>query len=131
MNERYTFADFICQYQQCVHHSMYDLLDVVHDLRQARRQSEYYSRLNLLKCLADSMTSLEKARPEILNPSRCRRIARGSGIPWTLQGELLEEYFQARAWHEKMNTMSIQEKMLFISEHIGPGAQYGSDDLDK
>ena len=120
MNETYSLADYISQYEECVKHSMYDMLDFVLDLPQARPQSEHDSRLILLKSIANSMTLLERTRPEILNPSRCRRIARGSGTPWTLQGKLLEEFFQARSCHEKMSEMSIREKIKLIEERFGP-----------
>ncbi len=120
MYETYTISDYISQYQACVKHNMYHMLDLMLDLPQTRHRSEYVSGLNMLKCVADSMTLIERTRPEILNPSHCRRIAQGSGTPWTLQGELLEEFFQARTWNEMMTEMSISEKIKMIDDRYGP-----------
>ena len=49
-------------------------------------------RLRRMRAIIQAMTPEERARPEILNGSRKRRIARGSGVPVQEVNQLLRQY---------------------------------------
>ena len=49
-----------------------------------------------LEAMISSMTPLERRRPEIIDGSRKRRIAKGSGTQVQEVNRLLKQFFQAR-----------------------------------
>jgi signal recognition particle subunit SRP54 len=71
-------------------------------------------RMVVLQNIIHSMTPQERQRPDRLTPSRCRRISKGSGIPWELQGQVLREYFRAKEVAEEMNRLSMMQKMKHL-----------------
>jgi signal recognition particle subunit SRP54 len=53
-------------------------------------------RLGVIQAILGSMTPQERRRPEILNASRKRRIARGSGTTVQDINQLLKQYREMR-----------------------------------
>jgi signal recognition particle subunit SRP54 len=58
--------------------------------------------LKLYETAINSMTLEERKRPEIINMSHRRRIARGSGLPENQVGQMLNEFEQMRRMFEQM-----------------------------
>jgi signal recognition particle subunit SRP54 len=54
------------------------------------------SRLTRVEAIIDSMTPQERRQPQVLNGSRKRRIARGSGVPVQEINQLLKQYRETR-----------------------------------
>ncbi len=63
-------------------------------------------RLRRMMAIIDSMTPAERRHPQILNASRKRRIARGSGTSVQEINQLLREYGQMRKLMKRMGKMS-------------------------
>jgi len=58
-----------------------------------------------VEAMVNSMTTLERRRPEIIDGSRKRRIARGSGTQVQDVNRLLKQFFQARKMLFQMGSM--------------------------
>ena len=52
-----------------------------------------------------SMTAEERRRPEIINPSRKKRIAAGAGVDITEVNRLVKQFDQMRKMMKQMNGM--------------------------
>ncbi|ALM74283.1 signal recognition particle protein Srp54 [Thermococcus barophilus] len=68
-------------------------------------------RLRKFKVIMDSMTEEELEHPEIINYSRIKRIARGSGTTVKDVKELLEQYNQMKKFFKSMNKRSLNRMM--------------------
>ncbi|NJE07353.1 signal recognition particle protein [Thermococcus sp. M39] len=68
-------------------------------------------RLKKFKVIMDSMTEEELEHPEIINYSRIKRIARGSGTTVKDVKELLEQYNQMKKFFKSMNKRSLNRMM--------------------
>lgn len=68
-------------------------------------------RLKRFKVIMDSMTEEELEHPEIINYSRIKRIARGSGTTIKDVKELLEQYNQMKKFFRSMNKRSLNRMM--------------------
>jgi signal recognition particle subunit SRP54 len=69
-----------------------------------------------MKAIVSSMTPKEKANPKVLDASRRRRIARGSGsAPEDVSG-LCKQFLQARDMMKQMAGMSLTDRMKFGSQ---------------
>jgi signal recognition particle subunit SRP54 len=55
-----------------------------------------------IEAIINSMTPEERRNPEILNASRKRRIARGSGTTVQEVNQLLNEFRQLQRWMKQM-----------------------------
>ncbi len=62
------------------------------------------------KTIIDSMTKLEKERPEEINASRITRIAKGSGRPESEVRELLKQYEQAKKMMKSLGGMAGMQR---------------------
>lgn len=61
--------------------------------------------MNLYETAINSMTPEERRRPEIINMSRRRRIARGSGLKENQVGQMLNEFEQMRQMFSQFRKM--------------------------
>ncbi|MBO8173623.1 MAG: signal recognition particle protein [Thermococcus sp.] len=68
-------------------------------------------RLKKFRVIMDSMTEEELEHPEIINYSRIKRIARGSGTTIKDVKELLEQYNQMKKFFKSMNKRSLNRMM--------------------
>ena len=64
-----------------------------------------------IEAIIPSMTAGERAKPEIINPSRKRRIAAGSGRTVEEVNRLLKQYDQMKKMFKQMNSKSMKRKM--------------------
>src|SRR6516162_6201730 len=73
------------------------------------KQEKEFKRMEGMVC---SMTKKERLNPAILNASRRRRIAAGSGVTVTELNTMLNKFFQMQTMMEKMGKMSkVKGKM--------------------
>ena len=68
-------------------------------------------RLKKFRVIMNSMTEEELEHPEIINYSRIKRIARGSGTTVKDVKELLEQYNQMKKFFRSMNKRSLNRMM--------------------
>jgi len=69
-----------------------------------------------MKAIVQSMTPKERSRPDVIDGSRRRRIARGSGTdPEDVSG-LVKQFLQARDMMKHMAGMSMMDRMRFGSQ---------------
>ena len=67
------------------------------------------SQLVRVEAIIDSMTRKERQRPQLLNASRKRRIARGSGTSVQEINQLLKQYRTMRKMLKKMKGGWLQK----------------------
>jgi len=69
-----------------------------------------------MKAIVQSMTPVEKSNPKLIDASRRRRIARGSGTsPEDVSG-LCKQFLQARDMMKQMAGMSMMDRMKMGSQ---------------
>jgi signal recognition particle subunit SRP54 len=88
------------------------------DSTQADRQ------VRRLEGIINSMTALERARPELIKASRKRRIAAGSGVPVQEVNRLLAQFEQMQAMMKQMQKGGIGKMMRALGALSG-GAMRG------
>ena len=62
-------------------------------------------RLCMPKAIILSMTKQERSHPEIINPSRKKRIADGAGVPISEVNKLIKQFEQSRKMMKQMSGM--------------------------
>ena len=75
------------------------------DSKQAERQ------IRRMEGIINSMTALERAKPELIKASRKRRIALGSGVPVQEVNRLLTQYDQMQAMMKQMKNGGLAKMM--------------------
>ena len=65
-----------------------------------------------IEAIITSMTKKEKAKPDILNASRRKRIAAGAGVKVEDVNRLLKQYEQMKKMFKQMNSKGGKRKML-------------------
>ena len=61
--------------------------------------------MNMPKAIILSMTKQERSHPEIINPSRKKRIADGAGVPISEVNKLIKQFEQSRKMMKQMTGM--------------------------
>jgi len=72
-----------------------------------------------LKAVVYSMTPQERQTPELLNPSRRRRIATGSGRPLVEVNRMIKQFKQMQTLMQKMSKGNFNG----MEQMMGPGLQ--------
>ena len=62
-----------------------------------------------VKALIDSMTDFERKNPEIINGSRRKRIAKGSGRNMQEVNQLLKQFFEMKKMRKKVNKFGMSK----------------------
>lgn len=112
--------DFIGQMEKVMGgRSLKDMLKMIPGVGSMMRQTEMEideGEIKRMKAIVQSMTPAERANPKILDASRRRRIARGSGTdPEDVSG-LCKQFLQAREMMKHMAGMSMMDRMKFGSQ---------------
>ena len=63
-----------------------------------------------IEAIIQSMTKKERAKPDIINASRKRRIAAGSGMKVEDVNRLLKQFEQMKKMFKQMNSKSFKRK---------------------
>jgi len=80
-----------------------------------------------LQALIRSMTPEEREKPDIINPSRKRRIAAGAGQKVEDVNRLLSQYRQMQKMFKQMNSKKSRKAMKRMSRNMNPGDLGGLD----
>jgi signal recognition particle subunit SRP54 len=67
----------------------------------------------MTKAIIQSMTKKERAKPDIINASRKRRIAAGSGMQVEDVNRLLKQFEQMKKMFKQMNSKSFKRRGAF------------------
>jgi signal recognition particle subunit SRP54 len=67
--------------------------------------------LNRQKAIIQSMTPEERANPDILNPSRKNRIAKGAGVPIADVNRLVKQFEQSKKMMKQFSGMMNKGRM--------------------
>ena len=114
-NDSFDFNDFKKQIDQM--NSMGNLSSIMKHLPNMKNVSKLnVDEKNLVwtKAIIDSMTSYERKKPEIINGSRKKRIAQGSGTSMQKVNQLLKQFKQMKMLMKKMNSKKFG-KLPFLN----------------
>ncbi|MBI5441638.1 MAG: signal recognition particle protein, partial [Deltaproteobacteria bacterium] len=103
--------------------SVQDLLSMIPGAGGLKGAAPDEKELGRVVAIIDSMTVEERRRPEILNASRRRRIAVGSGTRVEDINRLMKRFQEARAMLKKMNQLGLAGggKMGKLGKLLGKG----------
>ena len=65
-----------------------------------------------IEAIITSMTKKERAKPDILNASRRKRIAAGAGVKVEDVNRLMKQYEQMKKMFKQMNSKGAKNKMM-------------------
>ncbi len=113
--------DFIAQMDKVMGgRSMKDMLKMIPGVGKLMRDTELEideDEIKRMKAIVHSMTPREKANPRLIDASRRRRIARGSGTGTEEVSGLCKQFLQARDMMKMMKGMSMMDRMKFGSQY--------------
>lgn len=84
--------------------------------------------LKRVQGMIDSMTKKERNNPDIIDQSRRRRIAEGSGVEPHEIKQFLQQFDQVRVLMKQMASMSIWQRMKMVSG-LGKMGAFGPQGL--
>ena len=110
---KFDFNDFLSQLQQIKKMgNVKDLLGMIPGVGATVKDMDLSNdSFKPIESMIHSMTPKERERPEIIDPSRKKRIAGGSGTSVQEVNNLLKQFDDMRRMMKKMNTMQQSGKM--------------------
>lgn len=121
--KKFDLDDFKAQFEQV--NNMGGLSNIMEKMPShiAEKAPQFVNDKMLKKNIAiiDSMTKLERRKPEILKASRKKRIADGSGTTVQAVNQLLKQYEQVNTMMKKFGGGGMM-KMMKGLKHLMPGA---------
>lgn len=110
---KFDFDDFLGQLQQIKKMgNVKDLLGMIPGMGAAMKNVDIDNNSFVpIEAMIQSMTKKERANPEIIDSSRKKRIADGSGKTITEVNNLLKQFDEMRKMMRKMNTMQAAGKI--------------------
>ncbi len=112
--QQFTFDDFLEQLQQVRNMGPLDeILGMIPGLSQAKELKNLQvdeKQLSRVEAIIRSMTPQEKQHPEILNASRRRRIARGSGTSIQEVNRLIKQFDNMKKMMKQFSTKGGKKK---------------------
>ncbi len=105
--KEFTFEDFMDQMKEVRKMgSIGDILRMIPGMNRMKVDVDVDPKeWGRVEAMVNSMTPLERRKPEIIDGSRKRRIARGSGAQVQDVNRLLKQFFQARKMLFQMGSM--------------------------
>jgi len=92
--------------------SMKDILSMLPGINKKVKDVDIDDRqLDRMRAIIQSMTVKERRNPDIINPSRKRRIAAGCGMQVEDVNRLLNQYRQMQKMFKQMNSGSMKRKL--------------------
>lgn len=82
--------------------------------------SKMQSELKRTKAIIQSMTPLEREDPSILNGSRRKRIAKGSGVDVQQINQLIRQFDQMKQAMKQLKKMGLFKASNFMKGNKGP-----------
>lgn len=110
---KFDFDDFLGQLQQIKKMgNVKDLLGMIPGMGAAMKDVDIDNNSFVpIEAMIQSMTKKERANPEIIDASRKKRIATGSGKTITEVNNLLKQFDEMKKMMRKMNTMQAAGKL--------------------
>jgi len=94
------------------------------ELARAAQSSQVDERrIGRIEGIIDSMTPVERAKPELLKASRKRRIAAGAGVSVQEVNQLLKQFEQTQKMMKIMGKGGGAQKMMRAFKNIMPGVR--------
>ena len=111
---KFDMNDLLTQFQQIKKMgSLKSILSMLPGMDKQLRDVDIDDRQMLrIEAIIKSMTAKEREKPDIINASRKRRIAAGSGMKVEDVNKLLNQYEQMRKMFRQMNTKGGKRKMM-------------------
>lgn len=111
---KFDMNDLLAQFQQIKKMgSLKSILSMLPGMDKQLRDVDIDDRQMLrIEAIIKSMTAKEREKPDIINASRKRRIAVGSGMKVEDVNKLLNQYDQMRKMFRQMNTKGGKRKMM-------------------
>ena len=107
---------------------MQDLLGMIPGIGNKAKDIEVDEKqFDRLQALIQSMTPKERENPDIINPSRKRRIAAGAGQQVEDVNRLLSQYRQMQKMFKQMNSKKSRKAMKRMSQNMNPSDLNGLD----
>src|SRR6056297_3049453 len=114
---KFTFNDFLVQLEQMKNMGpLEDLLGMIPGMGNAKQLKNLQvddKELKSIEAIVLSMTIKERENPEIINSSRKRRIAKGSGTSVPMVNRLLKQFSQTRKMLKQFNSSSKGNRSRF------------------
>jgi signal recognition particle subunit SRP54 len=115
LEARFTFDDFYAQLQQVKRMGpLGDLLKMVPGMGKLAgalpEGPEAERELRRIEAIISSMTKAERAEPDLMNGSRRRRIAAGSGVTVAEVNQLLKQFTEMQKLMKQLGTMAKSGK---------------------
>lgn len=102
--------------------SMKDILSMLPGINKKVKDVDVDDRqLDRMRAIIQSMTVKERRNPDIINPSRKRRIAEGSGMKVEDVNRLLNQYRQMQKMFKQFNSKGARRKMRRMGNFGGMG----------
>jgi signal recognition particle subunit SRP54 len=112
----FTLDDFRKQFAQVAKLGMKDLIGRMPGMSEMIPQGEDpEAALKRVQGMIDSMTKSERREPDVIDNSRRRRIAEGSGVEPHEIKQFLTQFNQVRLLMKQMASMSIFQKMKMMT----------------
>ncbi len=110
---QFDFDDFLSQLQQIKKMgNVKDLLGMIPGMGKMIKDLDIDNdSFKPIEAIISSMTPKERSRPELIDGSRKKRIAAGSGTSITQVNNLLKQFDELRKMMKKMNTMQASGKL--------------------
>ncbi|GAB3030656.1 signal recognition particle protein [Spirosoma pulveris] len=110
---QFDFDDFLSQLQQIKKMgNVKDLLGMIPGMGKMIKDLDIDNdSFKPIEAIISSMTPKERSRPDIIDGSRKKRIANGSGTSITQVNNLLKQFDEMRKMMKKMNTMQSSGKL--------------------
>jgi signal recognition particle subunit SRP54 len=112
--------DFIAQVEKAVGgRSLKDMLKMIPGVGSMMRETELdidEDEIKRMRAMVNSMTKAERVNPKIIDASRRRRIAKGSGTDTEDVSGLCKQFLQTRDMMKHMAGLSMMDRMKFGSQ---------------
>ncbi|WP_077923490.1 signal recognition particle protein [Spirosoma sp. 209] len=110
---QFDFDDFLSQLQQIKKMgNVKDLLGMIPGMGKMIKDLDIDNdSFKPIEAIISSMTPLERQRPDMIDGSRRKRIAKGSGTDITQVNNLMKQFEEMRKMMKKMNTMQSSGKL--------------------
>lgn len=124
---KFDLEDLLDQFEQINKMgSMKDILSMLPGINKKVKDVDIDERqFDRMKAIILSMTIKERRNPDIINPSRKRRIAAGCGMQVEDVNRLLNQYRQMQKMFKQMNSGSMKRKMKRMGMNGGFGGGMG------
>ena len=111
---QFDFTDFLSQLEQIKKMgNVKDLLGMIPGVGKAMKGMDIDDNsFKPVESIIRSMTLEERANPDVINPSRKNRIAKGSGTTIQQVNQLLKQFEEMRKMMKSMNKMGGPKKMM-------------------